>query len=260
MKFLCLHGAIGNIDLFPGPFTIRVTEANTVSAPLEKELSRDNAASFQYINGLVKITPPPGFEQYFGVGPHYRWADDEGAAQESMVSRVRQIPVGQNPEDVMRDLVGDREVVWRNHQEVMDYLYDTMEKNPDIEGIIGYSEGASIAATLILDEQKRFEETGRPRRIKCAMFVTGWPPISPEEGIILADESELMIDVPTTHVVGANDPFRHGAYALYNICDPDTATFFDTGKGHTIPRSGKVITELADAVRGLQAMAHGEDM
>lgn len=121
-----------------------------------------------------------------------------------MISRVRQIPVGQNPEDVMRDLVADREVVWRNHQQVMDYLYETMEKNPDIEGIIGYSEGASIAATLILDEQKRLEETGRARRIKCAVFVTGWPPISPEEGIILADESELMIDVPTIHVVGAN--------------------------------------------------------
>lgn len=104
----------------------------------------------------------------------------------------------------MRDLVADREVVWRNHQQVMDYLYETMEKNPDIEGIIGYSEGASIAATLILDEQKRLEETGRARRIKCAVFVTGWPPISPEEGIILADESELMIDVPTIHVVGAN--------------------------------------------------------
>lgn len=47
------------------------------------------------------------------------------------------------------------------------------------------------------------------------------------------------------------DPFRHGAYALYNVCDPDTAQFFDTGKGHTIPRSGLVIQELGDAMRGL---------
>ena len=221
-----------------------------------------------------------GFEKYFGVGPHYRWADDQGAAEDSMISRVRQIPVGQNPDDVMRDLVGDRDVVWSNHQQVMDYLYETMEKIPDIEGIIGYSEGAAIAATLILDEQRRFEETGRERRIKCAMFVTGRPPIDPAEGVILADESELMVDVPTLHVVGANgtvpsppiygllwlqlmvrcrvDPFRHGAYALYNVCDPDTAVFFDTGKGHTIPRSGMVITELGDAVRGLMQLAHPE--
>jgi hypothetical protein len=47
------------------------------------------------------------------------------------------------------------------------------------------------------------------------------------------------------------DPYRYGALALYNVCDPDTANMFDTGKGHTIPRTGKVISELGDAVREL---------
>lgn len=121
-----------------------------------------------------------------------------------MISRVRQIPDGQNPEDVMRDLAGDRALVWRNHKEVMAYLYDTLEKNPEIAGIIGYSEGAAIASTFILDEERRLQEEGRPRRIKCGLFITGWPPLSPERGIILSDEDEDMIDIPTLHVVGAN--------------------------------------------------------
>ena len=121
-----------------------------------------------------------------------------------MISRVRKIPDGQNPEDVMRDLVGDRDVVWKNHKEVMQYLYDTLEKNPDIEGIIGYSEGASIAATFILDEERKQRRTGRPHRIKCAIFVTGWPPIDPVKGIILADETDTVVDVPSLHVVGAH--------------------------------------------------------
>lgn len=145
-----------------------------------------------------------GFDEYFGIGPHYRWADDGGAAEESMLSRVRQIPVGQNPEDVMRDLAGDREVVWRNHEEVMKYLYDALEKFPEVEGIIGYSEGASIAATFVLDEERRLREEGRERRIKCALFITGWPPITPGKGLLLSDEDEDMIDIPTLHVVGAN--------------------------------------------------------
>lgn len=55
------------------------------------------------------------------------------------------------------------------------------------------------------------------------------------------------------------DPFRHGAFALYNVCDPDTAIFFDTGKGHTIPRSGLVIKELGDAVRDMIAKATGAE-
>lgn len=104
----------------------------------------------------------------------------------------------------MRDLVGDRDVIWNNREEVMQYLYDTLEENPDIGGIIGYSEGASIAATFILNEQRRQEETGRERRIKCAMFVTGWPPIDPNKGVILADQDDDLVDVPTLHVVGAN--------------------------------------------------------
>lgn len=104
----------------------------------------------------------------------------------------------------MRDLVGDRAVIWLNYKNVMDYLYQTLEENPDIGGIIGYSEGASMAATFILDEQRRFEEEGRERRIKCAMFFTGWPPMSPERGVLLADEVEDLVDVPTLHVVGAN--------------------------------------------------------
>lgn len=196
-----------------------------------------------------------------------------------MISRVRTIPDGQNPEDVMRDLIGDRKVCWLNYQEVMDYLYTTMEADPEIQGIIGYSEGAAIAAALILDEERRFQKTGRPRQVKCAMFVTGWPPSHPEEGVLLADESDRVLDVPTLHVVGANgkplssfmsmplrlieffciDPFRHGAFALYNVCDQDTAVFFDTGKGHTIPRSGLVIHELADAIRNLKDKALNPD-
>jgi predicted esterase len=190
-----------------------------VSAPLQKELDSDDI-KFKYINGPVRIIPPqgkflpqfcgvpissyPGFDEYFGVGPHYRWADDGGAAEDSMITRVRQIPVGDNAEDVMRDLVGDREVVWLNYKQVMDYLYEQLEKDPKIGGIIGYSEGAAMASTFILDEQRREKDEGRARRIKCAMFVTGWPPMTPDRGLILADEQEDVIDVPSLHVVGAN--------------------------------------------------------
>jgi hypothetical protein len=216
-----------------------------------------------------------GFAEYFGVGPHYRWLEDGGVAEESMISRVRKAPHGSSPEDVMRALGKDWEGHWNNHYQVMEYLYDTLEKHPDIEGIIGYSEGATMAASLIMDEDRKAQETGRPRRIKCAVFLTGWPPLSPEEDVVLADESDYILDVPTLHVVGANgdfeiylphsnriliiditDPYRYGALALFNVCDPETAAMFDTGRGHTIPRSGQVITELGNAVRDLVDKAY----
>ncbi|KAJ5799991.1 CAZyme family CE5 [Penicillium psychrosexuale] len=260
MRFLCLHGAIGNID-----------NINIQLDPLVKQMATDGFASFHYINGPVLVSPPAGFTEYFGIGPHYRWLEDGGVAENSMISRVRKSPHGSCPEDVMRALGNGWDGRWINHHQVMEYLYDTLEKNPDIEGIIGYSEGATMAASLILDEDRKAQETGRPRRIRCAIFITGWPPLSPEEDVVLADESDYTLDIPTLHVVGADgnsdvycpvqtiyslfifgtDPYRYGALALFNICDPDTAAMFDTGRGHTIPRSGPVITELGNAVRDL---------
>ncbi|KAJ9297328.1 hypothetical protein DTO271G3_4621 [Paecilomyces variotii] len=249
MRFLCLHGAIGSI-----------TNISIQLAPLEKELEPDQTASFHYINGAVVVSPPPGFDEYFGIGPHYRWIDDGGTAEDSMIARIRQLPAGDSPEDVMRNLTGGREDgTWRNRQQVMDSLYGELEKDPSIEGIIGYSEGSTVAASFILDEQRRLEEEGRPRRIKCAMFFTGWPPISKEGKILLADDSDCFLNIPTLHVIGANDPYRDGALALYNVCDPDAAVIFDTGKGHTIPRAGKVITELGNAVRNLIEVAHQQE-
>ncbi|GAD95060.1 DUF341 family oxidoreductase, putative [Paecilomyces variotii No. 5] len=249
MRFLCLHGAIGSI-----------TNISIQLAPLEKELERDQTASFRYINAPVAVSPPPGFDEYFGIGPHYRWADDGGTAEDSMLARIRQLPVGESPEDVMRNLQkGHENTTWRNRRQVMDILYRELENDPLIEGIIGYSEGSSVAASFVVDEDRRLEEEGRPRRIRCAIFFTGWPPISKEGKVLLADESDYFINIPTLHVIGANDPYRDGALALYNVCDPDTAVIFDTGKGHTIPRAGLVITELGNAVRELIEVASQQE-
>ena len=155
-----------------------------------------------------------GFENYFGIGPHWRWFDDSGLGMNSMMTRVRVLPTGDSPEDIMRalrDIDAPDSVVeqtghgiWKNRIPLMEYLYATLEANPDIQGVIGYSEGASLAASLILDEQQRARIEGRTRQLKCAMFLTGWPPISPDAEAILADESSVRVDVPTLHVVGAN--------------------------------------------------------
>lgn len=65
-----------------------------------------------------------------------------------------------------------------------------------------------MASTYILNEEQRHRETGRERRIKCGIFAAGAPPINPEKGFVLADEQEdVMVDVPTLHVIGANGIF-----------------------------------------------------
>lgn len=85
--------------------------------------------------------------------------------------------------------------------EAMEYLYHIMEEDGPFDGIIGYSEGATVASTLLLHEQRRFETLGIPPMFKCALFFAGWPPMTPElNEIVLADESELTINIPTCHI------------------------------------------------------------
>lgn len=89
---------------------------------------------------------------------------------------------------------------------------------------------------------------------KRAIFFAGWPPLSMSGGkvqVLLADQNEDVIDIPSLHIVGCNDPYISGAVALYNMCDRNCAEMFDHGKGHTVPRDSRTILELCDAIERL---------
>lgn len=66
---------------------------------------------------------------------------------------------------------------------------------------------------------------------------------------LLSDECDEVIDVPTFHIIGCNDPYIHGALSLFDMCDQSSATLFDHGKGHTVPRDARTIEELAEEMQ-----------
>lgn len=176
------------------------------------------------------------------------------------MDKIRDFPKGATAEDQMRALMGGtvvsanqspgKAVKNESAQEALDYLYDIMATAGPFDGIIGYSEGATVAATLLLHEQWRLETFGTPPMFKCGVFFGGWPPLTPElDAIVLADQSDLTITIPTTHVIGSLDPYLAGSVALYNICDMDTTYLFDHAKGHTLPRDKHTIKELGDTIR-----------
>ncbi|MCJ1358509.1 MAG: hypothetical protein MMC33_008509 [Icmadophila ericetorum] len=244
MRFLCLPGAFGNAKNF-----------EVQLAPFCKEFASSNSTTFFFTQGEYKYTPPPGFLDYFGPPPHYRFIESDSTRQNDMLERVRDFPEGENAEDVMRKLVSQgQEEIHKSADKALDALYRTMDEHGPFDSIAAYSEGAMMAGTLILDEQRRFQEEGRERHIKFAVFFAGWPPLNPESNeLVLSDTSEELIDIPTCHVVGANDPYLHGAMGLFNVCDQNSAILFDHGKGHTIPRNAQTLKELGDVVRGIAA-------
>lgn len=219
-----------------------------------------------------KLTVNVGFESYFGPGPHYRFFKDKGEAEASAVEGVRVFPEADTPEDALRALMpkGETKVGFAEARKLaLEQLYEALDADPEICGVVGYSEGASAAATLIYDEQERARSGGYVSRIKAAIFFMGWPAIT-EDGPALSDEVENLLEVQSLHIIGANgiltqllfsysdfltfaDPYKDGALALYNLFDDNMAIFFDSAGGHTIPRHGRLLQELAQAVKDLIA-------
>ncbi|KAG6049141.1 hypothetical protein E4U17_006919 [Claviceps sp. LM77 group G4] len=242
MTILCLHGAYGSALHF-----------ETQLRPFKDAVEKRGLARFKWINGGHAATPPPGFDEYFGPGPLYRFIDFDGVSElDDILSRLREIPQGTTAEDAMRRLVGDRSSFKATAiQDTLDRLMMILDEDPEITGILGYSEGATVAASLILEEQRRYVEQGRARRIKNAIFFAGWPPVrlvGDTVECLLADECDTVIDIPTCHVVGCNDPYIDGAMALFSMCDEDSALLFDHGKGHTVPRDPRTLQELVSVV------------
>ncbi|KAH7047329.1 serine hydrolase FSH [Macrophomina phaseolina] len=246
MKFLCLPGAYGSAKNF-----------KVQLGPFAAECEKTGVVDFAWTQGTVPAKPPPGFEDYFGPGPLFRFVEFDGMEGfEDLVEKIRDFPEGISAEDTMRRLFGDQgsgynEVNLRN---CLNHLFDVIDADREIEGILGYSEGATTAASLVLEERRRAEEYGIARRIKAAIFLAGWPPLKIEDGKVrglLADECDDVIDIPTCHVVGCYDPYIHGAMALFNLCDEDSAELFDHGKGHTVPRDAITLRELGEAIMRL---------
>ena len=138
----------------------------------------------------------------------------------------------------------------RDLRGVLDRLHRIMSEYGPFLGIIGYSEGACTAATLLIDIQRRCQATGSENTLTHALFFSGWPPLDPDGAeLLLSDMVGQIIQCQTIHILGSTDPFIHGSLALYDMCIEDKALIFDHGKGHLVPREPKVLKELAAFVR-----------
>ncbi|GAB1217280.1 hypothetical protein ATERTT37_006516 [Aspergillus terreus] len=222
--------------------------------PLVKLLEKPGSIEFKWIDGFYTTEAPPTFGEYFGTAPHFRFFPSESKDfKDDPISSILNCPKGVTAEDTLRMLHNSHEVSYSQRiQPTMDMIFRVLEDDPEIEGLFGYSEGTILASMIVLEEQRRWHEDGRHRQIKHATFFAGWPPFLRDNNstkFALADECDDVITVPTCHVVGCNDPYIDAALALYSMCDEDTATLFDHGKGHTVPRDMKTMQELVSAIQ-----------
>ncbi|KAM0798591.1 serine hydrolase FSH [Usnea florida] len=223
MKILCLHGGGTNATIL-----------QTQLAPVKYELAKTVRAELHFINGPNEARAATGIAEQFD-GPYYRFFDSR-APYISQMTGVSEafLRQAESPEDFGRGL---REAGLEDAglSRACDFLQQYVEQHDSdpFDGVLGFSEGATIAASLIL---RQCREKGSSL-FKFAIFVCCTvPPLrSDREDILLADETAERIDIPTAHIVGYKDPGYQGGRALYNLCNQSSASIFDHGGTHTIP-------------------------
>lgn len=178
-------------------------------------------------------------------------------------------------------------------QAVHGYLNSVIEEDGPYDGIIGFSEGAALAASLLLCEE--YTRSGGPAAsMKVAIFFNSVVALSPSEDIghnigegIMADQEKYIgllqfpdgdvkkesndtpfsnvygfspddfpcrISIPTLHVIGAQDPFAKHARAIADLCQQEkTEVFFHDG-GHELPRDEATIGRCADVFERVVTM------
>ncbi|KAJ5082273.1 hypothetical protein N7532_011316 [Penicillium argentinense] len=239
MKFLCLPGAYCSAKGFTaqlGPFTTSLLETGD--------------ATFKFVQGEIQVQPPEEHAAFFGPPPYFAFC--QASKGDLGKFNMSDFPKRDSAEESMREAIKmANNPIWSNIEPVLERLIGIIDEDLEIDAVIGYSEGGQIAASLLIEEERRRKSQGRIPRLKFALFFSGWPPLEPNKGNIMVGEEDAdpLISIPTCHIIGAQDPFLDGSMVLYNMCEPDTAELYDHGGGHMIPRVKKTVDDLARFVR-----------
>lgn len=207
-------------------------------------------ADFHFVNGPNEARAATGIAEQF-KGPYYRFFDSSApyifqttGASASFLWQAK------SPEDFGRGLreVGLEDVGLSRACDFVQQYVEQHDGDP-FDGVLGFSEGASIAASLILRHRR---EKGTSL-FKFAIFICcPLPPLrSDRKDILLADETTERIDIPTAHIVGSKDPGYQGGRAVYNLCNQSSASIFDHGGSHTIPWDLASTRGIAKAIRAV---------
>lgn len=125
------------------------------------------------------------------------------------------------------------------------------------DGVIAFSNGASLAATLIIHKQQScgFEQNEGPV-FKCAIFFSGGIPGDPNK-LLTEQKIRLLnsvtdgevIEIPTAHIWGSNDMlYPNFGPVLKGLCKKDLREEYVHQGGHEIPGPGDRVA-VANAVR-----------
>ena len=229
-----------------------------------KKLSDDESITFHFVQGYLEWQPPQWLTPALEDPPRLRffqWDEnllDYGAHVEKHgITQLKNFIWGTDTVEEKRKEDKPRSTPYTDFPPepwsvsvALEYLHNIMEDEGPFHGIIGVSEGACVAATLLVEDIQACKAKQTKSDFRCGLFYIGTPAWS-ADGMraILPDEDGQVIDIPTCHVMGVRDVFKVGAELLRGICDEDRALIISDPGGHRIPQDAPTNEQIADWIR-----------
>ncbi|PYH97607.1 putative DUF341 domain oxidoreductase [Aspergillus ellipticus CBS 707.79] len=196
---------------------------------LMADLRRDNTATFHFVEGYVESAPGPGIVGYYD-GPYYSYY------------RFPRPLSDPEPDDA-------------SLLDAYDWLYEVVHEEGPFDGILGFSQGGTLAAGFLIHHAKAYPRD--PPLFRCAIFINSLPPFRMDPGGTPVVDADLegYINIPTVTIAGGQDPLLEFSFVLYRLCDPAKSTCVVHSRGHDIPSDRKNISAMTLAIRKLALQA-----
>lgn len=233
-----------------------------MSGHLRENLLTDNTATLYFIDGLTECLPTkipiyeaaPPFLTHYDLKPTEEFVNmvdekdfDLWAAAQGFNNEIL-------PEASLRTVLNSIQIRRETVSMAHDYMQQVIDQDGPFHGVIGASEGAVAAASVLIRDLEMCRKNDRKSSFKCGIFMVGFPAINDFGRWILSDDgSDLRITVPTCHIIGNQDPVACAGIALMNICDPDSRVLISHERGHCIPHVPEIMSRVGDFVRKVEA-------
>ena len=212
-RILCLHGGGASGTIF------RIQTSR---------LQRALQAHFQFVflDAPYESAPGPGVLPVFeGLGPYFRWvAWGNYAGSRTPAER-----------EVEEQIASEKLEEALTHEE---------DQGAPFVGVMGFSQGARVAAGVLL--RKQTGEVNIPHLRFGVLLAGTYPPLClPTQ----PNGCDQVIRVPTVHMHGSDDVhLAHGKTLFAKCCDPSSASLMEFKGGHHLPMLPDDTQRLADMI------------
>ncbi|KAL9093842.1 MAG: hypothetical protein Q9165_003765 [Trypethelium subeluteriae] len=187
--------------------------------PLSLALKKEIGSEMVYAHGELETTASAGIGDVYEA-PYYSffsWSDPPSRDDLASVSSAYQL------------------------------LYDIIEEEGPFDGILGFSQGATLAAAFLLHHAKKNPLDLPFVHFKYAIFIAGGAPRRSDTEDLLPGYDKI-VRIPTVHIVGKQDEAYADALELFQLCHAETATLLTYDVGHIIPRAPNMVAEMTKSI------------